>query len=329
MKQLFPGEPDFERILCADKIDTITALNFYTTHADDKLVREWAEAWCAQEGIKGSLRGRHAGEFSTWAYFYRMEQRGFTIDPELRARLNKGYRALIDEKEEARAAAPKPAPRAHAAKPVECIQNLDGYLDEVLTGTITSTRAPSLCKTPKEATILKAECQKRLTQLAEDKEGYDSLHHKALKSALQQLLKTLDTTAAKLQTEKSKAVLKSKPPSVIAKGAKVARTWEGVEGLPAEKMVGAKKAYVFNFKTRKLAVFHATDAGFTFSGTTLKNVDATKSKDKILRKPEAFFKGLEVSLANLNKTYSNIIAKEGEPLCRFGENTLILCVGGF
>jgi hypothetical protein len=132
---------------------------------------------------------------------------------------------------------------------------------------------------------------------------------------------------AKLKTERARVTKKRvKAPGVVAKGVKFLKEFQGLRGQTPEKLVNAKKAYVFDVEARKLKVFIATGDGFTFTGTTLKNFDAEKSKAKTVRKPE-LLAAVPMNLSSLNKFFGDIKAVEGSVNGRFNENTIILTVG--
>ena len=79
-------------------------------------------------------------------------------------------------------------------------------------------------------------------------------------------------------------------------------------------------------REKGIKVFIATGDGFTFTGTTLKNFDAEKSKAKTVRKPE-LLAAVPMNLSSLNKFFGDIKAVEGAVNGRFNENTIILTVG--
>lgn len=325
-KQIHPGEPSFSDVLMPTKIDFIQALNFYSMHADEASVREWARCWCQQRGLDVRLRGRTMGELISLASFYRMQERGLVIDDDLAQRLDRGFLALhvASEPKDPEVVKPK-APQG--IKPVECISKLDAYLDAVTTGEINSSRVPNFCETRKDVSIITETVKRRAAQLEDDKEGHSKETYRQLKAAYAGILKSLSTAAEKIATERTKTKIKAKPPSVIAREVKYAKEFGKVKGLLPEKMVGARKAYVYDKADRKLILFIATEAGFTFSGTTLKNFDTAKSFKKIIRKPEELFDGMEMTMSQLNKTYGLINAKEQSVVGRFSEDHVILCIG--
>lgn len=322
MARHLPNEPEFGVI--HTQTDIIRALNYYGTRATDDDIRNWAECWCAAHKIDGSLRHRTVGELKTYACFWRMLERGLIMEDGEIERISKAFQNLVA----------KDAPKVVIDKPKvvrkvertgsEVLSNLDAYLDDVTTGKITSSRAPSLATTAKDVAELRDACERGVARLIEEKEFYDRAVWKSLKNAYNGILDSLEGFEAKLKTERARVTKKRvKAPGVVAKDVKFLKEFQGFRGATPEKLVGAKKAYVFDTEARKLKVFIATGDGFTFTGTTLKNFDAEKSKGKTVRKPETLM-ATPMNLSSLNKFFGDIKAVEGAVNGRFNENTIIL-----
>lgn len=325
MARHLPNEPEFGVI--HTQTDIIRALNYYGTRASDDDIRNWAECWCAAHKIDGGLRHRTVGELKTYACFWRMLERGLIMEDGEIERISKAFQNLVA----------KDAPKVVIEKPKvvrkvertgsEVLSNLDAYLDDVTTGKITSSRAPSLATTAKDVAELRDACERGVARLIEEKEFYDRAVWKSLKNAYNGILDSLEGFEAKLKTERARVTKKRvKAPGVVAREVKFLKEFQGFKGHVPEKLVNAKKAYVFDVEARKLKVFIATGDGFTFTGTTLKNFDAEKSKGKTVRKPETLM-ATPMNLSSLNKFFGDIKAVEGAVNGRFNENTIILTVG--
>lgn len=328
MKGIFKGEPDFTGCLVVGRIDVLKALNFYSVHASDNDIRDWADAWCKAEGISPNLSKRKPGELSTLAAHWRMKQRGMELTREETEDINQRFLDL--HQEHVRESSPKTKEKAPVAfKTHECIADLNGYIDSAARGEVAATRAPSLCKNGKEISLVSEECRKKLLALEAEKEFYSREAFRNIKAAYDRVLKSLETIKNKLKTEKSKKNVASKPPSVIARNVNYMKEYQGIRSLPPERLVGARKAYVYDVVGKRLISYNATSAGFTFSGSTLKNVDTEKCKHKLVKKPEKFFEAKDTSLSYLNKMYSDLPTKELGRNGKFNENMIILSVGGF
>lgn len=96
--------------------------------------------------------------------------------------------------------------------------------------------------------------------------------------------------------------------------------------LPATKIHGSSMALIFDSKTRRVSIFVA-ESGKTLSvkGKSIINFDETKSKSKVLRKPEDQLKDLCTGAkTNIMKKIDAIKAVGGVPKYRATETTTLL-----
>lgn len=100
----------------------------------------------------------------------------------------------------------------------------------------------------------------------------------------------------------------------------------GLTSAKALDLVGAEQVWLFNTKTRKLAVYTSESTkGMTVKGTALQNWSPDKSKQKTLRKPEEQIKDLMSSgKVKLRSFLDNIKAKEQNVNGRINIDTIIL-----
>lgn len=99
-----------------------------------------------------------------------------------------------------------------------------------------------------------------------------------------------------------------------------------ITSAKALDLVGAEQVWVFNTKTRKLAVYTSESTkGMSVKGTTLQNWAPEKSKQKTLRKPEDQIKDLMVAgKVKLRSFLDGIKSKEQDVNGRINIDTLIL-----
>ena len=100
----------------------------------------------------------------------------------------------------------------------------------------------------------------------------------------------------------------------------------GLTSAKAFDLVGAEQVWLFNTKTRKLAVYTSESTqGMTVKGTTLQNWSPEKSKQKTLRKPEEQIKDLMASgKVKLRTFLDGIKSKEQAVNGRINIDTIIL-----
>jgi hypothetical protein len=100
----------------------------------------------------------------------------------------------------------------------------------------------------------------------------------------------------------------------------------GITSAKAFDLVGAEQVWLFNTKTRKLAVYTSESTkGMTVKGTTLQNWSPEKSKQKTLRKPDEQIKELMASgKVKLRTFLDSIKSKEQDVNGRINIDTIIL-----
>jgi hypothetical protein len=100
----------------------------------------------------------------------------------------------------------------------------------------------------------------------------------------------------------------------------------GLTSVKALDLVGAEQVWLFNTKTRKLAVYTSESTkGMTVKGTALQNWSPDKSKQKTLRKPDEQIKDLLSSgKVKLRSFLDSIKAKEQNVNGRINIDTIIL-----
>jgi hypothetical protein len=99
-----------------------------------------------------------------------------------------------------------------------------------------------------------------------------------------------------------------------------------ITSTPPTNIIGAQQVWVYNTKTRKVAVYRTDSAlGIQVKGTTLQNYDPEMSAQKTLRKPAEQLKELlAAGKIQLRKFMDNIKAVQSTPLGRLNSDTLIL-----
>jgi hypothetical protein len=99
----------------------------------------------------------------------------------------------------------------------------------------------------------------------------------------------------------------------------------GIECINPIGIIGASTAYLFNEKYRILSEIHSLQGGFFIKGTTIQNIDFTKSKCTKLRKPEAFISIVKSkTVAQIQKEWSKLSTRSMEATGRLSEETIIV-----
>lgn len=121
---------------------------------------------------------------------------------------------------------------------------------------------------------------------------------------------------------------KIKPKHVVVAKAKYQAedTELGIKSIPLTDVIGAQQLWVYNTKTRKIAVYHAiAPSGLSIKGTSIIGYDEKLSQTKTLRKPKEQLKPvIEGGKIILRRFMDGIRAKAAEPSPRLNTNSVLL-----
>ena len=162
-------------------------------------------------------------------------------------------------------------------------------------------------------------------------EGYSNFNKKKLKAIVklfEQFIEDCDKYGQFKKANRKPRAVRQRPPAQQVKNIKY-KVKDDELNIESEKpvdLIGAAQVWVFNTKTRKLAVYTSESSqGMQVKGTTLQNWDPEKSKQKTLRKPEEQIKDLMSSgKVKLRTFMDSIKSKEGTVNGRINIDTVIL-----
>jgi hypothetical protein len=177
---------------------------------------------------------------------------------------------------------------------------------------------------------------------AQLKEGYNHLTSKQAKSILEMFQRIVDacdiiSVENKAQRKPRKAKLKSADQLVKKLKFKMSDTNYGIASVPAEKLVGANIAMVFNCKNRKIGLYYASNidptgmqrdgSGLSVKGTTLQGYDENKSVQRTVRKTDEFLPQIKkTTKSKTEKLFQTLKTTETKLNGRFNDETIILAV---
>lgn len=177
---------------------------------------------------------------------------------------------------------------------------------------------------------------KEYTEVVESKdsqliEGYSNLNKRKLKALIKmfdQFVQDCDLYGQFKKANRKQRAVREKPAAQQVKSIKYKAKDEELK-IDSERpidMVGAQQIWLFNTKTRKLAVYTSDSTkGILVKGTTLQNWEPEKSKQKTLRKPEEQIKDLMSSgKVKLRTFMEGIKSKEQAVNGRINIDTVIL-----
>jgi len=229
-------------------------------------------------------------------------------------------------------------------KASECIGELEGQIDELITSEFKANVSPYATMTGMDAKgahtkfiidhfkTRRAEYDNVLTTDDGDiKEAYSNF----TKTQLKKLIAYCDQVIVDGMKLAGEAVKTRKPRKRKAKSAdqliakmNYAKDFAELKlvSVDPKTIIGATSLWVYNIKTRKLGVYQAADAaGLNVKGSTIQNFAESKSVSKKLRKPEStiseVLKGGKVALRNI---LNDIRAVESALTGRINADTILL-----
>lgn len=162
-------------------------------------------------------------------------------------------------------------------------------------------------------------------------EAFSHLSKRELNSRIKLLNKVLDDLKRHQTNTKTVRKTRVKKPTPTAKLTdkvqylKESPDFKLVSINPAG-IVGAKRLFTFNAKTRMLSEYVAESPdGLSVKGTTLQGWDAEKSRNKKLRKPEDILPVvLSKTVRQINNALTKLTTKDVDPNGRLNKDTILL-----
>lgn len=165
------------------------------------------------------------------------------------------------------------------------------------------------------------------------KEGYSNIGKRKLTQIIKMLGSWLEDIERYSQFKKANRkprIKKTKPAGVLVAKLKYKRedTDIGIKSVTPSEIIGSTQAWVYNTKTKKLAVYRTESAtGIQVKGTTLQNYDPNLCEQKTLRKPAETLKALlTAGKVQLRKILPELTTKESPVNGRINEECLIVRV---
>jgi hypothetical protein len=344
------------------KLELIVNLNWYNSMRDGKDAKKYLVEALKNSGVDKKVVGAFTdiadSDCRSIGYIARMISRGAKLSETDQAQFENGLTGLIAAAE-AIAEEKKEVNTDSVQKPKVSVQDriraqadkiIGGFeedLDQIIrTGDlddVSGIRAYIVeegVKGPQAKLILAWVEQKRkeylTVQRSKDeqiKEGYSNLDKKDVKNILKWLDMVQEGTDAVVAAKKAARKprkRKEKPVTQVVGAVKYLKSEPTLKAVSIDptQIVGALQLWVFNTKTRKLGVFHATDeSGLTVKGTTVKNFDEKKSIAKTVRKPEKKIpEVINAGKVALRHIMDEIKAKPSVLKGRLNEETLLLKV---
>lgn len=321
-------------------MDLTEILKHYNINVDNKTKKDWALTYFKNDKeAKEHLSPLSHQYFTTLGPLIRMMENGVEIRGDFKERINREKDRLVEisknkvyEKEDDTSQ----NGMVKIPKTDYFLGDFEGICDDVFgqKSPVVNLTSYFLEHKPNAAQMnqLKSLIREKIREFEEvktDKELFAAYPYS--KKEIDYILKFLDET---LKSIEIKTLRKPKPKKVKSSNEIAAKVKYlkndaslNLESLEPAVLIGKKSCVAFNTKNRKLIVFKSTDDGFTFSGTTLYNVDTDLSKQKTIRDPKTqLLNLLQLTKSGFEKGFDLIKSVETEPSPRFSEDLLILRV---
>jgi hypothetical protein len=229
-------------------------------------------------------------------------------------------------------------------KASDCIGELEGQIDELITSEFKANVSPYATMTGMDAKgahtkfiiehfkTRRAEYDNVLITKDDDiKEAYSNFTKTQLKKLIaycdQVIVDGMKLAGEAVKTRKPRK-RKSKSAEQLVSKLNYAKDFAELKivSVDPKTIVGASSLWVYNTKTRKLGVYHALDAsGLNIKGSTIQNFAESKSICKTLRKPEVTIpEVLKAGKVALRNTLNDIRAAEKALTGRINSDTILL-----
>ena len=202
--------------------------------------------------------------------------------------------------------------------------SVDAYLKS---NNVTATVANKICEKfiPKAKEIATALTDK---ELAEGYTNFTKVQLKRYRDMLDAIVSECNAFSQQNKPIRKLRKKKEKSPEVLVAKMKYMKEQGLLKSIPPEKVIGANQLWVYNTKTKVLAVYHSDNAkGFTVKGSTLQNFDEKLSIGKRLRKPEkTLLTVLESGKIKLRKIMEELTTMQLNLTGRINDDTILLRV---
>lgn len=330
------------------------ALNYYNSAYEQKEKRKWTYAYVGKAKAK-DLENLSDFSFHSIGAIIRLKNREQPLQDKELAYIDNRLVELYElSKNGLKVSSLKPE-KIVEDKPVVTIQDriatkasevageFNGLIDEF----VINDKEPNFAAylkaneiSPQVSKLIPNFYDRTILELEETLEGKDEQlvegYSNFTKAKLRKLLKFYQsiTEACNQQVVSAKSIrkprqMKVKPPSIIAKNVKYMLEFPefNLKSELPSKIVGSSEVWIYNTKTKKLAVYRsAIGERLSIKGTTIINYLVTDSTAKTLRKPEIIKDYLEMGKRPLGLAFKALKTKDSTPNGRINQDCIILKV---
>ena len=284
-------EIDFTDPACRDTLGS--ALNFYSQNFDHSHSKKWALMWLHHNAPEEHERLKNEPDraFSNRGFVCRMLQRGFKGTDDLHDRLMQFFKSITPQPINTTPAPKKKLPVKMTVN--EAILQIEDVIDDIMSDK--DPRPINLPLDPKQLVTCRQWIEKEVLEASEQIEKF-----KAILACLEDTYARAGGVVEQLTKAKPK-VQSQLPTKKVASQAVKTTTYLkedkelGVKSVSPAKVVGAKKAFVYQTKYKIGMVFIAKEGEtLSINGSSVRNFDPAQSYMKTIRKPKEFFQSANI-----------------------------------
>lgn len=277
-------EPSFNAFEEISHSDLIYALNWYNLEPTAKK-REWVLSWTKKNRpeLVESVQKAKDTSFTTFASLVRLRDRGANLGDHNSARIEEWFGSLGDATTSQLEPAQKKTFVIRKSDPN--FLSFESSLDDALLQNSTNFSIDP----NKSLDAVKAYCSRELANIQAEPDCYPKHMKKWFNEVLDRASKVVHQTKSRVKAAPSN---RKQSPEKIVKDVRFAKKDDdtGLTGYEPIKIIGARKAFVYDVQYRSLIRLIGTEAGLSFDGINFTNLDLAKSSYVTLRKPKEVLK---------------------------------------
>ena len=328
------------------RISMVKALNWYNISVELKDIRRYLNEYLTETNQKKLITVlNQASDFEVRSLgtLCRMKHTGQYLSDEHEAYITNRIKDLVDlydKPKKSNVSTRQNTTKSDKTKEQSLINSdaIEGAIDEFVKTKKSSFDAAAYLKSKEvPAAVAKDMGQYYKTVLADLEEstldpkeyGYSNWNKAQFKKYIEFIKSIVDACTQQLQTAKVRKPRKKRvvnPSKVVAK-LKYCKEFVGLnlKSIRPESIVDSTELWVYNSKYRKLAVYKAEKGGkLSVKGTSVIGYDVKESTQVMLRKPEEFFKNVQLAKKALSIGLKSIKTKSVTPNGRINEETILL-----
>ena len=334
-EKFFGVEPSYN-LLTSDVTHLIKGLNYYAYTQDIAKSKEWALKWVKEQKpeLYPTLSKVRDFDFENRGFVCRMIERGYCLSEKQAIEHDKFFIRLSD-----RSKTNKPVPvdkveQVKTIKPInkinQCLSNIDNTIQDVFEGKPKTIKVTDNKEDLKQLIVY---CDNNLQEMIDNSDGYRIQTLRLLRGIYNEYKDAANKALVALtaNTTRMKAPVKASAinPAKMTKDVKYLKSFNELKlvSIPPTSVIGGKKLYAYDVVTRKLRSYVSNaDAGFMFTGSSIRNFDPVKSVAKTIRNPEAFFSRFKdgILISDLNRVFKELTTTESYCAGRLNENIILL-----